>query len=180
MWPVFIIGDDPQNLTFTVAVDDLSLYDIQTQSDRQAAEDVAGRRSYITTTTKVRLHQREFREKVLQAYRSQCAFCRLKHRELLDAAHIIPDRKADSKVTVNNGLSLCKLHHAAFDSFILGVTPDYTIKVREDVLEEEDGPTLKYGLQGLDDAQLILPRRKVDYPDQEALDWKYHQFLEWV
>ena len=98
----------------------------------------------------------------------------------MDAAHIIPDREAESEVTVNNGLSLCKLHHAAFDSFILGVTSDYTIKVRDDVLEEEDGPTLKYGLQGLNDVQLILPRRKVDYPDQEALDWKYQQFLERV
>jgi len=178
VWPVFIIGDDPQNLTFTIAVDDMSLYDIQSESDRKVSEDVIGRRAYITTTTKVRLHQREFREKVLRAYRSQCAFCRLKHRELLDAAHIIPDREVKSEVTVNNGLSLCKLHHAAFDSFILGVTPDYKIKVREDVLEEEDGPTLKYGLQSLNGSPLILPHQKGNYPDKDALDWKYKQFLE--
>ena len=30
----------------------------------------------------------EFREKVLAAYHSQCAFCRLRHRELLDAAQL--------------------------------------------------------------------------------------------
>jgi putative restriction endonuclease len=178
VWPVFIIGDDPQNLTFTIAVDDLSLYDSGSEGDRKVSEDVKGRRAYITTTTKVRLHQRVFREKVLEAYRTQCAFCRLRHRELLDAAHIIPDREAESEVTVRNGLALCKLHHAAYDSFILGVTPEYTIKVRRDVLEEADGPTLKYGLQKLNGSQLILPKRKSDWPDRGALDWKFQQFLE--
>jgi putative restriction endonuclease len=178
VWPVFIVGDDPQDLTFTVAVDDLTTYDFEEEKDKKFSENVAGRRAYITTTTKVRLHQRVFREKVLEAYRSQCSFCRLKHRELLDAAHIIPDRESGSEVTINNGLSLCKLHHAAFDSFILGVTPDYVIEVRKDVLEEEDGPTLKYGLQGLHGSKINLPRRKTDWPDRDALGWKYHQYLE--
>jgi putative restriction endonuclease len=55
----------------------------------------------------------------------------------------------ESKMTIDNGIPLCKLHHAAYDSFILGVTPDYIIHVREDVLEEEDGPVLQHGLKGL-------------------------------
>lgn len=95
----------------------------------------------------------------------------------MDVTHFITDREAQFVVTVNNGKFLCKLHHAAFDGFILGITPDYKIKVREDVLEE-DGPTLKYGLQGLNGAQLILPHQKGNYPDKDALDWKYKRFLE--
>jgi putative restriction endonuclease len=178
IWPVFIIRDDPQNLTFTIAVEDLALYDIDAQDRGGVSEEDLGRRAYLTTTTRVRLHQRSFREKVLQAYRSQCAFCRLRHRELLDAAHIIPDRDPRGKSSVDNGLSLCKLHHAAFDSFILGVSPDYVIRVREDVLEEEDGPTLKFGLQGLHGRSIILPGREADWPNPEALDWKYQKFLE--
>jgi len=43
-------------------------------------------------------------------------------RELLDAAHIIPDNMPEGKSTIENGLSLCKLHHSAYDAFIIGVT----------------------------------------------------------
>jgi predicted restriction endonuclease len=44
----------------------------------------------------------------------------------------------EGKSTIENGLSLCKLHHSAYDAFIIGVTPDYIIQVRADILEEED------------------------------------------
>jgi putative restriction endonuclease len=80
----------------------------------------------------------------------------LKHRELLDAAHIIPDNMPEGKSTIENGMSLCKLHHAAYDSFLIGVTPDYVIQVRADILEEEDGPVLKHGLVGLHNGDLTL------------------------
>ena len=43
------------------------------------------------TATKQRLHQSTFREMVISAYNNKCSLCELKHRELLDAAHIIPD-----------------------------------------------------------------------------------------
>ena len=46
-------------------------------------------------------------------------------------------------------MSLCRLHHAAFDRLLLGVHPDYVIHVRPDILYEIDGPMLKHGLQGL-------------------------------
>ncbi|MEW6083599.1 MAG: HNH endonuclease [Chloroflexota bacterium] len=177
-WPVYIIGDDPSNLTFKVAVDDaLPAYEYSsTNITRQIAEVSDARHAYLTSTVKVRLQQRNFREKVLDAYRSQCAFCRLKHRELLDAAHIIPDNLPEGKSTVQNGLSLCKLHHAAYDSFIIGVTPDFIIHIREDVLEEEDGPVLQHGLKGLHKTKLILPSLKSNYPNRDALEWRYSRF----
>ena len=36
-----------------------------------------------------RAGQARFRESVLDAYASRCILCRLRHRELLDAAHIV-------------------------------------------------------------------------------------------
>ena len=179
-YPVYIIWDDPGSLTFKIAVDDAlpALEYSQTSSTRQIAEVSDARHAYLTATVKVRLHQRAFREKVLDAYRSQCAFCRLKHRELLDAAHIIPDNVSESKMTIDNGISLCKLHHAAYDSFILGVTPDYVIRVREDVLEEEDGPVLQHGLKGLHNTKLILPNARHNYPNRDALEWRYSRFAK--
>jgi len=176
VWPVYIIGDDMSNLTFKVAVDDISAIEIAPKVSRQIEDNTYAKRSYLTATVKVRLHQRSFREKVLDAYRSQCAFCRLRHRELLDAAHIIPDNLPESEPTVNNGLALCKLHHAAFDSFMLGVTPDYIIRVRNDILEEEDGPVLQHGLKGLNYSSLILPTSQTLWPNQDALAWRYEKF----
>ncbi len=96
------------------------------------------RRSYITTTVGQRIHQRPFRERVLRAYRQQCAPCTLRHEELLEAAHIIPDGES----VVTSGLALCKLRHAAFDGRFLAIRPDYVIELRRDILGEGDGPML--------------------------------------
>jgi putative restriction endonuclease len=179
-WPVYIIGDNQSNLTFKVAVDDaVPAFEYSERGiSRQIAEVSDARHAYLTGTVKVRLFQRSFREKILDAYKSQCAFCRLKHRELLDAAHIIPDNLPESKLTFDNGISLCKLHHAAYDSFILGITPDYIIRVRDDVLKEEDGPVLKHGLIGLHNLKMFLPASRNKWPSREALEWRYSRFIK--
>jgi putative restriction endonuclease len=175
VWPVYIIADEPTNLTFTVAVDESeAIY----KESGQVGENSTTRRAYITSTVRTRLHQRGFRERVLAAYRSQCAFCRLKHLELLDAAHIIPDTEPESMPTVDNGIALCKLHHAAFDSFILGINPDYVIEVREDVLKEKDGPMLQHGLKDLHKSQIILPSSQSLWPNRELIDRRFKKFKE--
>jgi putative restriction endonuclease len=178
IWPVYIVGDDPAALTFKVCVDDVASIAAQPESPLSAKEATEARRAYITTTMRQRLHQRTFRERVLEAYRSQCAFCRLRHRELLDAAHIVPDHIPAGEPTISNGIALCKLHHAAFDSFIIGVSPDYIIRVRGDILEEEDGPVLLHGLQGLHNKKLILPTSQTNWPSPDYLDWRYDRFLK--
>jgi len=73
---------------------------------------------------------------------------------------------------MDNALSLCKLHHAAYDSFIIGITPDYIIQVREDILEEEDGPVLQHGLQEMHHTKLILPNAKNQWPNKNSLAWR--------
>lgn len=178
VWPVFVIADHPENLSFEVAVDDLATVDLEAPVLHAVREGEQARRAYVTATVRTRLHQRSFRERVIEAYRSQCAFCRLRHRELLDAAHIVPDPEDAGEPIVSNGLALCKLHHAAFDSFMLGVTPDYRILVRQDVLVEEDGPMLIHALQGLHDQRIHLPQRREDWPNPDSLSWRYERFAE--
>ena len=56
------------------------------------------------------------------AYDGKCCICRLKHVELLDAAHIISDGQPMGQPVVPNGLSMCKIHRAAFDSRIFGLS----------------------------------------------------------
>lgn len=176
VWPVYIIGDDPSKLTFQVAVDDVSILEGTSLPFSRNDEDATARRAYLTSTIRVRLHQRSFRERVLHAYRDQCSLCRLRHAELLDAAHIIPDNEPDSTPTVDNGIALCKLHHAAFDSLILGIGPDYIIKVRADVLEEDDGPMLLHGLKELHSQRIILPASKDSWPNREFLERRFAKF----
>jgi putative restriction endonuclease len=144
-WPVYIVGDDPHSLTFTVAVDDKQFAALTPGRLIETAEaDI--RRRYVTRLVRIRLHQQAFRERVLAAYQQHCAICRLRHQELLEAAHIVADRDPEGEPKVSNGLALCTLHHAAFDCHILGVTPDYRVEVRIDVLREIDGPMLKHGI----------------------------------
>ncbi len=176
VWPVYVVANHPDSLTFKVALDDLASVSLEPVTSLKLDQGAEARRVYLTSTVKVRLHQRRFRERVLQAYQSQCTICRLKHRELLDAAHIIPDIRTEGEPTVTNGLALCKLHHAAYDNFIIGVTPDYIVQVRNDVLEEEDGPLLQHGLQELHLSKILLPRTRSNWPSQEALEWRYEKF----
>jgi putative restriction endonuclease len=177
-FPAYIIADNPSKLFFTVQIDEIS--SLEQQNEVEDSDATHYRRAYATTTTNIRIHQTSFRERVLLAYQNQCSFCNLRHPELLDAAHIIGDKEDLGDPIVPNGLSLCKIHHAAFDNNIIGVTPDYKLHVREDVLYEIDGPMLKYGLQSMDGNKLILPYHKRDYPDPERLESRYEQFRKAV
>lgn len=176
-YPVYVVGDDPANLTVTVAVDEIGSVTNLSNSVGGAADDVVGaRRSYITSMVRVRLHQRSFRERVLEAYQHQCAFCRLRHEELLSAAHIVPDSHPKGEPLVSNGLALCALHHSTFDRFFIGLRPDYVIEIREDILREKDGPTLAHAIQGLHGRSIIVPRAASNRPDPALLEIRYQEF----
>lgn len=172
VWPTFIVGDDPQALMFTVEADDA--YNAFPQAYPSPEEEY--RRRYVTASVKLRLHQRDFRTRVLQAYRTTCTICNLKHAELLDAVHIIPDSAPEGEPKVTNGLSMCKLHHSAFDSGFIGISPDYQVKTREDILLEEDGPVLQHGLKGVHGRKLILPTDTKHWPNRDYLATRFEQF----
>jgi putative restriction endonuclease len=113
---------------------------------------------------------------VLVAYETRCAICELKHGSLLDAAHIVPDSDERGIPTVNNGLALCKIHHAAYDQNMLGVTPDFEVRIADNLLEETDGPMLKHGLQEMHGRSIQVPKRRVDHPGRDLLAWRYERF----
>lgn len=178
-WPVFIVADDPASLSVEVQVDDAEHVGLGVDQGLRVAEDVGdARRRYMTSLVRRRLHQRTFRERVLLAYRRECAFCRFRHEELLEAAHITPDVDPLGEPVVSNGMALCKLHHGAFDQHFVGVRPDLTLEVRADLLEEEDGPTLVHGIQALHDARIGVPKRREDRPAKGRLERRYEEFLE--
>ena len=74
IWPAYVVGDRPDALTFKIQVDDPAHARLP---DEGVSELDEGRRRYLTSITRRRLHQRSFRERVLAAYRNSCAICRL-------------------------------------------------------------------------------------------------------
>jgi putative restriction endonuclease len=175
-WPVYIINDNMKDLTFTIAVDDIR--SIEKKYEDVSEDATFYRRSYLTSTIQTRVHQRSFRERVLNAYQNHCALCNLKHVELLDAAHILNDKEDFGDPIITNGLALCKIHHAAFDNNFIGINSDYVIKIRKSLLLEIDGPMLRYGIQLLNNKKLILPANKIHWPDKERLERRYLEFLK--
>jgi putative restriction endonuclease len=173
-WPVYVVGDHPATLTFTVSVEERRFASLGTVWS--AHDEVDIRRHYATRVFRQRLHQREFRERVVRAYLQHCAICRLRRTELLEAAHIVPDSDPIGEPKISNGVALCRLHHGAFDANLIGITPDYLVTVRQDVLDDSDGPMLVHGLQGFHGAKLWLPKNYKHYPDQGLLEMRYANF----
>lgn len=126
---------------------------------------------------KVRVDQARFRGRVLRAYRERCAICRLREVRLLDAAHIVPFAQAAASESVTNGLSLCTIHHRAFDEHLVGVSPDYEVRVSRRLIEDEDGPMLDL-LKAFHGRSIEVPRRPAARPDRERLAARYTAFLE--
>jgi putative restriction endonuclease len=84
--PVFVVSDNPETRMFLIAVDE----SLVLLSDAKHSGSPL-QKKYAESVVKRRLHQPEFRGRVLRAYNTKCTICSLSHGELLDAAHIYPD-----------------------------------------------------------------------------------------
>jgi putative restriction endonuclease len=172
LYPYFVARDLPPEARVLVAPGKLiGAFD---EPEPVPVGDVAERR-YVVRETKIRLHQGRFRGAVLLAYRDQCAICRLREIRLLDAAHIEPDIAPSGEPLVANGLSMCTIHHRAFDQSLVGISPDYGVHVSQRLLDDEDGPMLEV-LKGFDGQTIHLPARRAHYPDRERLAARYESF----
>jgi putative restriction endonuclease len=170
VFPAYVVADDKKNRRFMIAMDE----GLRTVSDPLHLKPIE--RLYAVRSMKQRLHQPEFRGRVLYAYEQRCTICALKHGKLLDAAHIIGDDKPHGVPSVDNGLSLCKIHHAAYDANLLGISPDYVVRINSELMDEIDGPMLQHGLQEMDGRGLTLPKRRVDRPSKERLAERFDEF----
>lgn len=169
-YPAYIVHDDPVQREIRVALDEsLRLFD-----DPLNLKETE--RRYAERLVKTRLHQPVFRARVLRAYATACAICSLRHAELLDAAHILPDSSLGGVAEVTNGLALCKIHHASYDRNLLGISPDFEVRIDQALLDEVDGPMLRHGLQDMHGRPLTLPVRKAEWPSRERLAEKFEQF----
>jgi putative restriction endonuclease len=173
IYPVSLVAEEPEKHQFVVSLEQGSPGEPTTF---HAPPESAAERAYADRMTRQRLHQPVFRARVLEAYQTSCSICRLRHAELLDAAHITADAHGGVP-HVSNGLSLCKIHHAAYDANLLGIRPDLVVVIRGDILHEKDGPMLRHGLQEMAGVTLTVPTSRADRPQVDALENRYAQFL---
>ena len=172
LYPSYVIEWNPSALSCTIAVG--SPQEIVGTVDMSVPNPVD--RRYSTIEAKVRLHQAEFRELVLSAYGRRCAVSGLPIPDLLQAAHIIPDRDERGRPEVRNGICLSTLHHAAYDRNLLGIDPDGCIHIAPSVLDQHDGPTLEMAIKEHHKRKIHLPRHTEDRPNRDFLAERYDQF----
>lgn len=132
-------------------------------------------RSYVLRQVRQRVHQTQFRGAVLPAYRDRCSICQLKEVRLLDAAHIVDDAEEFGMPLVANGLSLCTIHHRAFDQNLIGISPERKVCVARQLREDEDGPMLEL-LKASHGATISIPSRTSFQPDPTRLAMRFERF----
>ena len=123
-------------------------------------------------TSRRRPRDPAFRNKVLAAYRSQCAVCefavqRRNQPLALEAAHI-KWHEAKGPAEVENGLALCTLHHDLFDRGAFTVLPGLKVLVANDI----DGEGVEQSLLQFDGERLRAgPQRGYPVPAPHFLAW---------
>jgi len=129
----------------------------------------------------VSIRKRGFRQAVIEAYDYKCAVCGLKiyspNKMIweVEAAHIVP-HSSKGKDDVLNGISLCRLHHWAFDVGWFSFFDDYTITLSPAATDLKDD----YGKLGnfefiksltQPNLKIFLPNNEKIYPHLNSIKW---------
>jgi putative restriction endonuclease len=128
------------------------------------------------TTAKQRIYQGFFRTSVLSGYNQQCCICRVPHREILIASHIVPwSVREDARVNPQNGLCLCASHDLAFERGLIGIGTDFSVLVAERVKKSKDLAS-QFLFTAFEAKRISLPDRFT--PREEFLEWRLERFRE--
>jgi len=139
---------------------------------REAEEPFLAYKPAKIKETETPIRSAAFRQTIMSLYDYTCSICRLRivtmdGESAVDAAHIIPFSISHND-DVRNGISLCKLHHWAFDRGLVSLSPSYQVLVSP--LMDERRPT-EWLLTELREKSILLPEKKLFYPSEEALEW---------
>jgi len=132
-------------------------------------------------TREVSIRNRGFRQAVIEAYEYKCAVCGMKINSPnkliweVEAAHIVP-HSSKGKDDILNGLSLCRLHHWAFDVGWFTLLDDYTINISPTIhnLPADFGRLGNYEFlraMSSNTIKIFLPNKEEIYPHPNAIRW---------
>ena len=127
---------------------------------------------------KRRINQNFFRDAVLSSYQNICCISGLNNSTLLEACHIVDWSINESQRTnPENGLCMNPLFHKAYDELLLGITPDYVIKISDEFLgrnkAETDRKFVEF-IKKLNNRKIILPKRFL--PNKDLLAQHYEKY----
>jgi hypothetical protein len=142
---------------------------------------IGDKRVSTTVTKEISIRKRGFRQAVIEAYNFKCAVCGLKlnspQRKIweVEAAHIVP-YSFKGKDDILNAISLCHLHHWAFDVGWFTLQDDFTITVspEADTLSDEFGKFDNYEFiktLSLYVSKISLPNYENVYPHLNSIKW---------
>ena len=120
-------------------------------------------------SVKVRRGQQYFRNAVLNHFGGRCAVTGMAMRELLVASHILPWRtRPAERLNVLNGISLSRLHDAAFDVGLISFDADYRLILSPKLKRELPHRSLDENFGAYAGETLLLPADAA-FPKEEFL-----------
>jgi putative restriction endonuclease len=156
-----------------------NILDVDLEFDRLDRSELLNLDSTVKITLRRSIVRNSFfRKLVVREYDYRCAFCKLRiirnpNQNIVDGAHIKPFFEfLDSKI--DNGLSLCKNHHWAFDLGWFSIDDNYRILIAQDL--DDDSPYTR-AMKEFDREPIALPSNERYFPRLESLQWhREHKF----
>lgn len=140
-----------------------SIRPVENYSFDSQLESVKGKITVVHTKFKRDI---KFINKVKEVYNHRCAICGIS-LGLVEAAHIIPHSHRLGTDEISNGISLCSLHHKAYDSSLIYFKEDYSIILNEHKIEYLTKINKFDNLHkfiSLSEPVLLLPAKEIHYP----------------
>ena len=121
---------------------------------------------------KVRINQKDFRQRILASYNDKCCITGLDIPALLVASHIVPWSKNElERLNPRNGLCLSSIHDKAFDKGLITITNDFKIKLSDAILAKKKDVTVQKYFLAHQNQTISLPDRF-----KPSIDFlEYHQ-----
>lgn len=123
----------------------------------------------FVASVKQRRGQEYFRDAVLNNFGGCCGVTGLAIRELLIASHILPwGSHQEERLNVRNGLSLSRLHDAAFDRGLITFDDDLRLMLSKQLKKELTNGSVAENFGAYEGEALALPRDAV-FPESAFL-----------
>lgn len=134
-------------------------------------ENISEERKIAVSSVRMKIRDNSFKSRVLTSYSNTCAFCGIQLK-LIDAAHIIPVQHDSSDETCNV-ISLCALHHRAYDRNLVTFNRDYQILINDKQVKKLTEIGLDGGYKNFAKnlrAVITLPPTITDRPHVDYID----------